>query len=229
MRRIFAVLVAVYALSLAHSVHAATRPWIEAGASYSTYDMHDVNTDIDDVNATVLATSGLSMEHIKSGWGMDGSLGVDFQPKLSLILGYTRLFGSSEAGDASGSLKYDVPANAFRATAQYAFQGTETSGLCAGASAGVVSSAGSVSLSITGAGIVSGSIDGSGPLLEGFIGGSSTLSPILGLTGTLGYRHARIGEVRINGETVYLANGHKEAVDYSGIFVRAALRIYLTN
>lgn len=229
MRRTFTALLAVLAFSLPPSVHAATRPWIDAGGSWCAFEMKDVNSDIENLNVTVLSPSGLTMEHIKSGFAFDASLGMDIPPKLSITLGYSRFFASSEVGDPTGSLKYDLPANAFRATAQYAFRGTDASGFFAGAGAGLVSSAGSITVSATGAGSISSEIKGSGPLFEGFLGWNGVLSPIFGVTASAGYRYARIPEIKMNGQTVYLTDGQKESVDYSGIYFRAALRLYLTK
>ena len=224
MRPTIAGWLAVLSLPLA-GIATAAEPvtWFDFHGGWSTYSMSDVNADIGSINAQ-LAGSGLHMNEVSGGGALGVALGLGLHRGFSLGAAYDRLSGSSEVGDATGSIRYDLPANAFRLFAEYAFNGQRASGAHVGASAGVVSEAGSVSLLGSGFGAIN-DIQGSGPLFEAFVGGDWLANRYVGLTGSAGLRAAKIEEIKINGTTVYLAPGRKEAVDYSGAFVRAGLKL----
>jgi hypothetical protein len=84
-----------------------------------------------------------------------------------------------------------------------------------------------VSLSVTGVGSFKGNIDGSGGLFELFAGGDWWTAPQFALSGSAGYRLAKIKETKIDGEVVYRSNGDKMSIDYSGVFVRAGIKFTL--
>ena len=204
------------------------RPWLGGHGSLAKYNMSDVNGDIGNVNA-IVAPFGLEMNEINGGTGLGVAFGLELRSGLSIGLGYDRLFGSSEVGDASGSIKYDFPADAFRVFGQYSFSGAGASGIYLGGSAGLIRDAGSVTVAVTGTGSVSGDVEGSGGLFELFAGGDWWAGARFALTGSGGYRYAKISENKVNGDTVYLANGQKESIDYSGIFARLGFKVALTK
>jgi hypothetical protein len=86
-----------------------------------------------------------------------------------------------------------------------------------------------VTFTETGVGSATGDITGSGPLVEGYLGGDWWASPQFAITGSAGYRYAKISEIKVDGNIVYLTTGEKEAMDYSGVFVRAGVRLALTK
>jgi hypothetical protein len=82
---------------------------------------------------------------------------------------------------------------------------------------------------VAGQGSINGNIEGSGGLFELFAGGDYWAAPQFALTGSAGYRYAKITENKIDGEIIYLGNGEKETIDYSGIYVRAGFKFALTK
>ena len=204
------------------------RPWLGVQGALSTFGMSDVNDDIGAVNAA-LAGTGLSMDEIHGGWGLGVSMGIEPLGPFSVGFGYDRLFASTDVGDFSGSIEYDLPANLFRAFGQYGFAPAGSSGGYLGAALGVVSEAGSVTLSVTGVGSQSVDLHGSSPLFELYGGGEWWTNGPLALSGSLGYRFAKITEIEANGETVLTASGDKYTIDYSGLFLRAGLRFAFAN
>jgi hypothetical protein len=64
---------------------------------------------------------------------------------------------------------------------------------------------------------------------EVYAGGDWWQSKMFGLSGSVGYRMAKIKEVKDSQGTVYVAPGQKYTVDYSGVFLRAAATFALTK
>lgn len=221
----FRTLVIVCLVLTASQAHAARiRPWASASASWSTYSMSDVNRQIGAINAALIG-SGLSMDEINNGFGFGFAAGIEMENGVALGLGYDRLTGSSEVGDFSGSLKYDLPANVFRFAADYTFPGRGRALVHVGAGAGIVSEAGSLSLTVTGVGSVKGALSGTGPMAEGHAGVDVWTAPGFAITIDAGYRYAKVGEVKTQGQTIYNADGSKYTIDYSGVALRLGLEV----
>lgn len=193
-------------------------PWMSAHGSMATYGMSDVNDAIGTINAGL--GSGLEMKEVKNGFGVGGAFGLELPSRFSIGVGYDRLLASSDVSD--GSTEFNLPANAFRAMAQYSFAGIGTSGAYIGASAGMILAAGSM----TELGVTS-DVEGSAPMFEMFTGGDWWAGPQFALTGSAGYRYAKIGEFKVGGDTAYLTNNEKATIDYSGIFARAGVKFAL--
>ena len=202
------------------------RPWLAAYGSPATYSMSDVNSDISNINAS-LAGSGLKMDEIHSGLGFGGSFGLELPSHFSIGIGYDRMPASSEVSDASGSLKYDFPANAFRVIGQYSFASVGASGAHLGGALGLVSVAGSSTATASGSGSTKSDITGSGALFELGAGGDWWTTSQFALTSSVGYRYAKINETKVNGSTAYLANGEKAGIDYSGVVGRVGIKFAL--
>ena len=179
--------------------------------------------------ASVAPGSGPQMDEVHGGLGLGVAFGLALPSRFSLGVGYDRLFASSDVGDASGSIEYDLPANAFRGFFQYSLPSAGMSGAYLGSSLGLVTEAGSATVSISGQGSVKGDLKGTGALFELFAGGDWWAAPQFALSGSAGYRYAKIGETKINGSTAYLPNGEKESIDYSGIFARAGIKVALVK
>jgi hypothetical protein len=224
MRATVLAVIAVSFLAPASSRAAGFRPWAGVSGSWATYSMKDVNNDIADINATIAGT-GLQMDEIHNGFAMGAMLGGDFDNQITVGIGYDHLFASSEVGDATGSLKYDYPANAIRALGEYRFPSTSQFQPHAGMALGLVAAAGSVKLSQAGVGAVSGDVSGTGPLAEFYGGGDYRVAPTLFVNGSLGYRYAKIGEIKIQDQTVLNPDGSKYALDYSGLLIRLGLKL----
>jgi hypothetical protein len=206
---------------------AATRPWLSGSIGGSAYAMGDVNDEIALINAS-LAGSGLEMEEIERGLNYGLAFGLDVGTGWSVGLGYDRLTGKSDVGDASGSIEYDLPANLLRGFGRYSFESTgKTKGFLE-ASLGQVMADGTATLSVTGVGTESVSLEGSGMAFEGTGGFSYWTSPRIALVGSLGYRVAKAEDIEADGEPLYSPQGNERySIDYSGIFVRFGLTVAL--
>lgn len=227
MRAILSAVVIAILVSPA-PVHAAGfRPWMGVTGSWSTYAMTDVNQNIQEANA-LIAGSGLSMDEIKNGFGLGATLAGDFAGSATIGIAYDRLFASTDVGDASGTLTYDLGANAFRAFGEYRFPSTTQFSPHLGVAAGLVSTWGSIALSITGGGGAFDDVRGMGPLFEAYAGGDWWTAPKFAVTGSLGYRYANVGEVKIQDQTAYNLDGSKRTVDYSGFIARLGVKVAFT-
>ena len=227
MRSIRFALVAAILLIPAGTRAAGFRPWVGASGSWATYSMSDVNRDIGDIN-TQLAGSGITMDEINNGFGFGATLGGDFVGSWSIGVGYDRLFANSEVGDATGTLTYDFPANAWRAFGEYRFPSSTQVSPRIGVAGGLVSESGSIELSAPGFGTLTGDLEGSGPLFETYAAGDWWAAPQFAVTGSLGYRYAKIGEVKIQGQTVQNVDGSKYTIDYGGFNARLGLKVAFT-
>ena len=208
------------ALALPSVVSAASpRPWLALNGSWGTYSMSDVNADIRNVNAS-LAGSGLAMDEVNHGLGFGVTVGVEIPSRVSLGLGYERLGASSEVGDASGSLQYKLPANVVRGMVEYRFPTEQAFAPSVGFGLGLVKEAGAIEITQTGAGAAAFDLHGSGPLLETIVGGDWWATPQFALTGSAGYRYAKVREIKVLGQTAVNPDGSKYTVDYSGVVVR---------
>jgi hypothetical protein len=197
------------------------KPWFAVGGGFDTHSMSDVNADIDNLNAAIFP---LRMDNVTSGFAFGAALGVDITSQVSLSAHYDRLLASTDVGDATGSIKYDFPANVFGARVQYLrpYGGRSSFGI--GGGLGLVSAAGKVSLIVSGVGSVTGDVSGNGPVAEGFFCGDLRASDGFAIAPLLGYRYAKISETKVRGQIIYNADGSKYALDYSGLLARVMLK-----
>jgi hypothetical protein len=218
------LLTLMYVAALARTAQATTSatPWIAVGGGLSSYVMYDVNWEIGKLN-TALAGSGRSLNKIDRGASGLVLIGVDFGNGVSLGAAYDRLLASSAIVDRGGSLEYDLPSNLYRVVCRVMRDPTRRSGMFAEVSAGRISSAGNVRFAVASVGSRSGAIQGTGMAYEGALGACGWGSPMVGLSGSLGYRHATVTDVRSGGIRVIRENGNAYSLDYSGIVLRAAL------
>lgn len=208
---------------------AGVRPWFSGAIGGSTYDMTDVNDEIGVINGFINGTGLQPMDEITKGLNFGLAFGLDVGSGFAVGVGYDRLNGQSDIGDASGSIEYDLPANLVRAFGRYSF---ESAGRASGfleASLGSVSSAGTISIAITGVGSVTGDVEGSGLAFEGAGGVSLWATPQFAVTGAAGYRFAKVGNVTVDGTRVYAPNGSDYSLDYSGLFVRTGITVAFAN
>jgi hypothetical protein len=199
------------------------RPWLGLGGSFNSFSMGDVNDDIAAINASI---APLAMDEMKTGFGFGGAFGLDLA-HASLTIAYERLLSSSEIGDASGSLKYDFPANVIDAQVTYLAASERPFSFGAGGSVGRVSSAGSVRLALTGSGSVSGDLSGSGPVAEAFGAARLRGAGRVSVVSALGYRYAKIRQTKVNGSVITNPDGSNYSLDYSGLIARVMLKIAL--
>lgn len=206
---------------------AATRPWLSGSIGGSTYAMGDVNDEVALINEALLGT-GLEMDEVTKGLNYGLAFGLDLNPTFSIGLGYDRLTGQTEVSDPTGSIEYDLPSNVLRVFGRYSFQSTgKTKGFLEG-SLGRVMSDGTGTVTVTGIGSETVDFEGSGLAAEGAGGFAYWTSPKIALTGTLGYRLAKVEDVEADGEPLYSPQGDgRYSIDYSGVFLRLGLTIAL--
>ena len=221
----FAVLATILLIPAA-SAAAGFRLWIGGTGSWATYSMSDVNDDIGDINAQ-LAGSGLSMAEIKSGFGFGATLGGDVG-RWSVGVGYDRLLARSEVGDAAGTLTYDFPAHAWRAFGEYHAPSSAQVFPRISVAGGLVSESGSIELTAPTLGSLTGDLEGMGPLFEACISSDWWAAPQFAVTGSLGYRYAKIGEIKIQGQTLLNTDGSEYTMDYGGFIARLGIKFAFT-
>lgn len=226
--RIFAACIAAL-VALPSIASAAARPWIGVDGSWGTYAMSDVNDDLASLNAA-LAGSGLSIDEIHGGAGLGARFGVDTESRWSAGVGYERLFASTDVGDATGKIEYKLPANSFRAFGAYTFPAEGPVSANVGFAVGMVSSSGSVEISdYSSPPPIEVKLEGSGALIEGLLGGELWAAPQFALTGSAGFRYAKIGELKADGQTVVNQDGSKYTLDYSGFLIRLGVKVAFTR
>jgi len=225
MRRI-GVSVVVVALGLvlaASTARAGSRTglWFEGFGSWNAYSMTDVNKFIAGINeALALAESELRMDEIRSGVGVGFEVGVDLP--LTLGLGYERFFATSEVSDEYGGIEFKLPANAFYALAEY---GLPASGLFRarlGLAGGLVVLAPVSRIAVTDPDGISLVLTGTGPLFKAYATGECWAGPQVAFFTSAGYRFAKVDQPKIRRVAI-----SDLPIDYSGVFVRAGLKLAL--
>ena len=229
MRAILLSLVAALALPASGSTSVIV-PWVSVAGSWATYGMSDVNREIASINAA-FSDSGLAirMDEVHNGLGFEVAAGLDLPGGFAVGLGYQRLSASTNVSDGSSALAYELPANAFSLRGSYRFPTPGAGGFSLGLGVGWISEAGSVRLSAMGYPAFAFDLEGSGLLLEPFATGDWSVTPRVAVTGSAGYRRARVPEIQIFNQTVYNIDGSKYSVDYSGVLMRFGLRLALTR
>ena len=134
---------------------------------------------------------------------------------------------SSDVGGAGATLEYNLPANLFFAGVQYSFPSQTAFHFGLGGLLGIVSAAGDIKYTEVGQGVASGDVSGSSVAIEGRVLGDYYATPEVVLSPSLGYRLAKLGEFKINNRIVYMGDGSKMALDYSGVTLRLALKFLL--
>ncbi len=219
------------ALLLPSAVSASVpKPWLGLTGSWATYSMTDVNQDIGAINAA-LADSGLAlrMDEINNGLGFGVAAGLDFPGGFTLGLAYERLSASTDVSDATGGIGYQLPANAFSLRGQYRLPSPGMGAFSLGVGVGWVSEAGALEVSDADFGAFAFDLEGSGLLIEPFVSGDWWVAPQIALSGSAGYRYAKVSEVQVFNQTIYNPDGSKYTVDYSGLLLRAGLKLALTR
>lgn len=200
-------------------------PWIGISGGFGTYAMGDVKDEIDAINVEI---APMSMDHIKDGFSAGLEAGYNSPSNFGGSVGYERLFASTDIGDASGTLEYDFPANAFMASMYWMTPRSERFHLGVNGSVGLVSAAGEVRFSISDVGSLSGDVSGSGPLFGGaLVGELWSRSGRAALAISAGYRYAKIGSIKVADVKVQNEDGSDYALDYSGITLRVGARLAL--
>jgi len=224
MNRIARVSVLLAIVALPAPVLAQNKPWLAAGVGYHTYGMSDANDAIAELNDLIFPAS---MDKIHSGFGFGGMVGVDM-PAVSLALSYERLTGSQDVSDDTGSITFNVPANLYMAQAVFRPSSLGTGmGLGIGVAGGLISSSANIETSAVGLGSDTQHLDGKGGAFAAFASADFALAPTVSLEPSIGYRYAKIGEVKSDGDIQYNSDGSKFTLDYSGLMARLMVKLHL--
>ena len=231
MRALPILLLAVVLSGPTPTLAASLKPWVGVDGSYGRYSMGDLNRDLEDLNAELKGTA-LHFWQIGDGPGCGVSAGVDVGPRFSFGAGYDRVFASSGVADPTAYLKVRLPANEFKGLVEYAFPRKGPLGAHVGVAAGRLMVTGQIAVDST------FEVRGTAPLFEAYLGGDWWGQPRCGLFATVGYRYARVNEVKIGGEVQYVPDGttypdgtpryRKYRLDYGGALLRIGLKVPLT-
>jgi hypothetical protein len=220
MKRTIAAICLLTAIASASTAQALPRPWLGISGSISTYEMGDVNAQIRDIDLA-------NLDEIGNGFAFGLHAGLRLSPLLNLAVGYGFLTASSEVAGPVGALDYNLPAHAFHGGVELRAPTPGPVKLGVGAGVGMVSSAGDLVLAVAGLGDLVGEVSGSAPMYEGYAMADLWFTPLMALSPSIGYRHAKISEIQVNGTTLYNLDGSQFSVDYSGYFARLTLKIGL--
>lgn len=199
--------------------------WLGAAVGYNGYKMTDVN---DEINA-IADIAVLDADEINGGFGAQGELGVRINSRWILGVGIKRLSGSSTLSDAYASLEYSFPANAYYGLVGISFPATPKFNYGAIASIGSINSAGKITIGELGYGSISADVEGNGTYFEGKAFFSLEIERHFSLVPALGYRIAKINEIKIGGGKVVNEDGSNYTLDYSGYTVQIGIVVFLNN
>lgn len=219
MRKMIASLILVLGVMAVGNAHAF---WFTAGLGYNSYSMSDVNKEVQAVNSLI---SPLHLDEINSGTSYGAGFGIPVSAKIDLGFGVEKFAADTQVGDATGSLKYDFAANVYKASLYYHFPTTSKFATGISGSLGRISSAGDIDYQETGVGSLHGNVTGSGTLVEGTFTADYWVSPKVAITGSAGYRIAKVNEIEVNGNPIYGEGGDRYAVDYSGLAIRVGIKV----
>jgi hypothetical protein len=199
------------------------KPWLGVSGSINTYEMGDLNSRISDISLT-------SIDEIGKGFAFGVHGGVAVSPMLMVGAGYEFLTAGSDISGLPEQFDFNLPAHAFRGGIELRAPTPGPLKLGAGASVGRVSAAGDVLAAGLGAEFENlvGEISGSGPLFEGYAVADIWFSPMMALSPAVGYRYAKISEVKVDGTTfINPLDGSEYSLDYSGYYMRLTLKLSL--
>jgi len=217
------VLLSVVGMMVPLAAHALNEHvWLMVNGGAGTYDMSELNAEITAFNT---ANPGFTFPLVRNGasWGL--AAGVDVKGGWSYGLGLDRLHAVTKASDASGSLEYQLTANAWHAFGEYAFKAMGRSSIVLGAGVGLIAENGNLIDSQPGYEPAKYKLTGSSPMYEGHTGASWWVTSRFGLVATGGYRYARIKALKLEGISMIGANGEALAADYSGPYARLGFKL----
>ena len=228
MRKTIVVLTAA-GLMIPLAAHALNeRVWLMVNGGGGTYAMSELNAEIDAVNASYAGT-GWSFQHVEQGGLFGGAMGFETARHWNFGLGFDRLDASTKASDANGALEYRFGANIWRLFGEYALRPVGRSSFFVGGAVGIVQENGKLIESSTGYAPLEYKIHGSDPSFEGHVGANWWATPQFGITATIGYRRARVNEVKIEDSPLIMSNGEVMSLDFSGPSARLGIKLAAKN
>ena len=215
----------VAAALLAAPAHALNEPvWLQINGGGANYGMTDLNDELRTANEANAGT-GFAYPLLRNGLGLGFAIGIEFQNRWSFGVGLDRLFAETSASDASGALRYQFTANAWRGFAEYSLRPLGAHSLRFGFGAGVLGESGKLTVSIPDDAPSDYRITGAGPLYEASAGGDFWATPQFAITSAFGYRYAKLKSVNLEGDVFISANGEAMQLDYTGPYARVGIKL----
>jgi len=205
---------------------AGIRPWVSGVVGASTLALGDVNDEIGVLN-TELAPQAMRLDEVKGGLNVGGAFGLDLGRRLSAGIAYDRMLGQSESASQAGAVQIDVPGEIVRGFARWAFMQVGEARAFVEASGGRARTLATLTRRETGGLTQHSGLAGSGAAYEVAAGFATTPDALCVVTGSLGYRSAKVDDVRVNGELLQDAGGGSFSADYSGVFARLGIQFML--
>jgi len=214
-------------LLLAAPAAAGVQPWLSGSFGGSTLAMKDINDGIDLMNRE-LAGSGLGLQKIHRGYDLGAALGLDLGEHFAVGVGYERPLAQSMTEDRAGSILMDVPGEIVRGFARVTFGHLRDWRFFGEASGGSVRTAATVTILTVGdPNTVRTSFEGRSGMFELAGGLSTKTNSHVAISVSLGWRLAKVKDVKIAQKRVVNASGGPFSVDYSGGFARFGLQVAL--
>ena len=212
-------LAAVGAIALVAFAAAPALAMTWGGEVFGTFDTHSMS-DWKDLVTQVNAAGG-SMDNPTSSWG--GGLGLRAWPNSTwMVAGTWEPIFLTRKENTSGD-KLNLDANSFQLTGGYFFPSAGNKKFGLGAGLGFYSLGGKIESSPN--------IDLSGSTVGFHILGMGewTMSPGFAVTGSAGYRFAKISDTKFDdgSGSGSISSSPKTETDYSGLMLRAGLAFYM--
>lgn len=199
----------------------ARRPWISGTTGFGWYMAADVNDQVRELRND----PGLAMDYLRSGAQLGVAAGLDLPNGWTLGGGYERLLASTDGTVRTLQVDYQLPADVIRVFGRYTFQRAGRTRSFAEGSLGFLSTDGALKTASAYESARTIDIEGTGLSLEGSVGFERWLTPALALSACVGGRKAEALDIAWDGEGISNENGDEFVVDYSGFFLRAALKL----
>lgn len=220
------VYLAALLLFAATPAHAGIRPWVSGVVGASTLALGDVNDEIGLINAE-LAPRAMRLEEMKGGLNVGGAFGLDVGKALTVGIAYDRMLSQTESASQAGFVQMDVPGEVVRGFARYAFMQVGEARAFVEASGGRARTLASFTSRETGGLTERVGLAGSGAAYEFAAGLATSSDALCVVTGTLGWRSAKVDDIRVDQELIPNASGGAFSADYSGVFARFGVQFML--
>lgn len=206
--------------------HAGIRPWVSGVVGGSTLAMQDINDEIGAINLD-LAPQALRLNEIHGGLNVGGAFGLDVGKALTVGVAYDRMLSQTEASSQAGYIQLDLPGEVVRGFARYAFMKVGTTRAFLEASGGRARTLAGLTLRQTGSLTGHAGLAGSGAAYEVAAGLVTPSDALFVITGSVGYRSARVDDIRVRQQRFEGVSGGAFSVDYSGVFARLGVQFML--
>ena len=190
--------------------------WAEGSVGYNTYELSDVNDEL----------SLVGLDQVDGGLGIQFGAGFVVAPGWRVGAGLRYLAAKSDRSESGTSLEYDLPAMAYLGTFEFIRQTGSRHTVGLSGSVGVIQADGKVHLSVTGYGTIESKIKGNGLYAEARLVNEFAVADWLSIAPSVGYRLAKIGEVKVNDTILVKGDGEKYEMDYSGISLQVGIRVF---